>query len=412
MMNEEDLGDLDLALILVALLSFQQQLHLLDYEISTVASQLKREEYKRVWKRHSRSQDKANTQGKSNQLWHDIFDRTADPIFRRKFRLSKTSFIALCKRINEVVGPKEFRPANSANQSKFTCGEIRVAVGLRILAGGSYLDLFQSSYGVDSSKTVYAYFHTLIKWINKSFSFPLVAELRKFEDSNKSTFLAKKAAEFALDSEGVFYGVIGALDGLAVRIQQPASKEIPDPGNYFCRKKFFALNVQAICDRSRRFLWVSTGHKGSSHDSTAFQDTRLASYLEELEPKLSKAGFFIVGDSAYPLSPFMIVPFPDAVPGSMEDSFNYWQSNSRIRVECAFGELIQRWGLFWRTLRFSIKVCDNIIKAAMLLNNHIIDQEEDKEADQAFFQSFPLSLEVSRFRFPPPHPSQLSGRFV
>ena len=66
MMNEEDLGDLDLALILVALLSFQQQLHLLDYEISTVASQLKREEYKRVWKRHSRSQDKANTQGKSN----------------------------------------------------------------------------------------------------------------------------------------------------------------------------------------------------------------------------------------------------------------------------------------------------------------------------------------------------------
>ena len=58
--------------------------------------------------------------------------------------------------------------------------------------------------------------------------------------------------------------------------------EVPDPGNYYCPKGFYALNVQAICDRKKRFLWCLTGHKGGTHDSKAFFETKLYDLLESM----------------------------------------------------------------------------------------------------------------------------------
>jgi len=56
------------------------------------------------------------------------------------------------------------------------------------------------------------------------------------------------AATFAEQSNGIFDGVFGSIDGLTVRIKSPSLSEVPDPGNYYCWKGFYALNVQAICD--------------------------------------------------------------------------------------------------------------------------------------------------------------------
>jgi hypothetical protein len=194
------------------------------------------------------------------------------------------------------------------------------------------------------------------------------------------------------------------------------SDVISDPGNYYCRKGFYALNVQAICDKLRRFIWVKTGNKGSTHDSTAFAGTRLnQELLSKLAEKLRAKGFFLVGDKAYPLLVYLLVPFDNAESMSPEDAFNYWLSNSRIQIECAFGkfqhicsclycvpttlflsvigELIMRWGIFWRTLQFDILKVGHIIKAAMLLHNFIVNERESKgfrKEDALFFTEFSL----------------------
>jgi hypothetical protein len=55
------------------------------------------------------------------------------------------------------------------------------------------------------------------------------------------------------------------------------------------------------------------------------------------------------------------------------------------------GELIMRWGIFWRPLRFNLDDCGKIINAAMLLHNFLIDQRED---DIAYFQSFSVGTVV------------------
>jgi hypothetical protein len=55
---------------------------------------------------------------------------------------------------------------------------------------------------------------------------------------------------------------------------------------------FYALNVQTICDRMKRFIWASGMHKGSLHDSVAFVDTTLMTFMTSMAAKLKKTWFF------------------------------------------------------------------------------------------------------------------------
>jgi hypothetical protein len=154
--------------------------------------------------------------------------------------------------------------------------------------------------------------------------------------------LQEIAAGFARFSSNQLNGIIGAIDGIAIRIKCPTEADgVPDPGNFFCRKQFYALNVQAIVDSKKRFLWVSTSHKGSTFDSVAFGHTALHRVLEELSPWLRRNGFYLIGDAAYNLASWMIIPYSHGArmhSKDVKDSFNFWHSNARIRVECAFGK--------------------------------------------------------------------------
>ena len=77
-----------------------------------------------------------------------------DAVFKRMFRMNKASFGNLCSRICLAVGEETFlSESHLATRSQprtqeatqtvggVVCGEIKVALTLRILAGSSYLDL-------------------------------------------------------------------------------------------------------------------------------------------------------------------------------------------------------------------------------------------------------------------------------
>ena len=222
-----------------------------------------------------------------------------------------------------------------------------------------------------------ASFDEFLEWVLKAFKFPLATYINDEDFAS----LAAIAEPFSYSSNGAFSGIIGAIDGLAVRIRSPQLSEVSDPGNYYCRKGFFALNVQAICDRSKRFTWCYTSNKGSTHDSVAFTNSRLYSLFTEKVDLLEEKGFFLVGDSAYNLTPFLLVPYStDEVrddSSEMCDAFNFFLSSSRIFIECAFGELVMRWGILWRTLHFDLRKCQHIVQVCMLLHNHIKDETDD-----------------------------------
>ena len=55
-----------------------------------------------------------------------------------------------------------------------------------------------------------------------------------------------------------------------------------------------------------------------------------------------------------------------------EDHFNFYHSSARITVECAFGEIDLRWGIFWKRLCPCLNQSFLIINAAMHLHNFLV----------------------------------------
>ena len=84
----------------------------------------------------------------------------------------------------------------------------------------------------------------------------------------------------------------------------------------------------------------------------------------------------------------------------MEDAFNYYLSKARIWVECAFGEIDMRWGIFWKKLSFNLDNTVNIIDAALRLHNFIVDyrneekkkNNKDSSEDKEDFNEFEKEL--------------------
>ena len=65
--------------------------------------------------------------------------------------------------------------------------------------------------------------------------------------------------EFGIKTNYIINGCIGALDGWLVKIKSPKFSEVLNPGKYFSRKGFFALNVQAIVDKKKDLVEVYWG---------------------------------------------------------------------------------------------------------------------------------------------------------
>jgi hypothetical protein len=125
-----------------------------------------------------------------------------------------------------------------------------------------------------------------------------------------------------------------------VKIKKPSKSH--GPKGYYCRKGFFSLNVQAMCDANRRFTFVSVKAAGSTHDSTAMAMSWLGKTITD--------GAFPRGlcDDAYKGGEQMLVLWPGKDLGCKKDSYNYWQSRMRIEIECAFGVLVRKWLLLGR----------------------------------------------------------------
>ena len=105
-------------------------------------------------------------------------------------------------------------------------------------------------------------------------------------------------------------------------------------------------NIQCIVDNRKRIIWSSYKHKGGFHDSSCLRDIELYKYLHSIKERLSSLGYYLLGDSAYALESFISVPYDSLSPTTAEDYFNFYHSSACITVECVFGEIDLRWGIF------------------------------------------------------------------
>jgi hypothetical protein len=251
---------------------------------------------------------------------------------------------------------------------------------LRILGGASYLDcalLFEVSFN-----HVHKIFKQVIeKWIRHSSFGPINGIKYCCDDSA----LSAVALQFAQSSQGVINGCIGALDGWLVKIKKPGRRRdgVENPQSFYSRKGFYAVNVQVIVDKNKRILFRSIMSRGAEHDSTAFRNSGLYEWLLRNYRRLVDNGYHFICDSAYAIKSFLHPPYDNVAHASAEDNYNYFHSSSRIIVECTFGEIDLRFGIFWQPLRYALKFNCSIIDACFILHNFIVKHREGTGASMS-----------------------------
>ncbi|KAL3784251.1 hypothetical protein ACHAWO_005028 [Cyclotella atomus] len=129
------------------------------------------------------------------------------------------------------------------------------------------------------------------------------------------------------------------------------------------------------------------------HDVVAFESSDLKRRLDQglLAPNL-----VLFGDNAYINSQYMVTPYPNTS-GGPKDNYNFFHSQLRIRIECAFGMLVQRWGILRSAMPRNISIGKTItlVLALAKLHNFCIDADDEVVANPLLQDEQYLSTNAS-----------------
>jgi DDE superfamily endonuclease len=246
---------------------------------------------------------------------------------------------------------------------------IRLSCAIRYFAGGRPEDI-ALVHGISNTE-VFQSVWMIVDAINEckelAFAFP--------EDHAKQKDIAEG---FKRKSWVGFDNCVGAIDGLLVWTERFGDGECAwagcGPRKFFCgRKHKYGFNLQGTCDAHNRFLDISIIHPASTSDFLAFSTSSLFHRLER--PGFLAPGLCLYGDAAYVNCKYFVAPYKN-VSGGSKDDFNIYHSQLRINIECAFGQLVPRWGLLRRALpaNYGIRKSTSLVIALCRLHNYCIDQ--------------------------------------
>ena len=302
-------------------------------------------------------------------------------MFRRAYRMSLVTFYSLYQKIrvpllnicnyNSKLKSQKFPhvPNGPIHPT------VRLACAIRLYAGGEAVDI-ACTYNVSPTE-VHNSLQQIMEAINS------VADLkieypRSHEDQRKVADGFKTVSKAGIDS------CAGCIDGMLVWILKPNEKECKvaevDSGKFFCgRKHKFGLNLQAVCDHKKRFLNISILFPASCSDFIAFESAPLRFQMEE-EGFLAP-GLCLFGDNAYVNRFYMATPYPNVGSNSAKDIYNFYHSQLRINIECAFGILVSRWGILRKPLssNFTMRKIVQLVECLCRLHNFIIDSADEPE---------------------------------
>ena len=279
------------------------------------------------------------------------------------FLIYQMIHFSTCKRIR-------MHQAHVSTSGGYVSGEAKLGITLRMLAGGDSLDL-GALFDISISHCRAIFLDVIVHWIYDA----NIGNINMDAYLNNPEALERVSHGFAQRSNGILVGAIGAIDGWLVKISKPSRRwdgHIKNVVGFFSRKGFYALNVQCLVDHEKKVLWAKINNKGSSHDSSCFRDSTLYNKLIDISNELYAKGYYLLGDSAYAIESFIIPPYDSTKPMTPEDHFNFYHSSARITVECAFGEIDLRWGIFWKRLNPCLNNAFMVINAAMHLHNFLV----------------------------------------
>ncbi|XP_070378174.1 putative nuclease HARBI1 [Dermacentor albipictus] len=279
----------------------------------------------------------------------DAFEELTEEEFRQYFRLSKRTVLSLCDELDPLIGCQ--RASGLSIERKVLCA-------LRFFGTGS----FQRSVGREEhigmaqpavSSTIHEVTEAIISVSagRKSVDFPF-------------TPAAKDEAKAVLVRRGAIPGVLACVDGTLIAIMKPEGFSPAD----------------TVCNVELRIPVVERQFPGSCHDSWVWQHNPLRARLApQLQP-----GEYLLGDSGYPLEPWLLVPVPGSHAGTTsEGHYNREHAFMRNVVKRCIGVLKSKFRCLqhFRTLLYSPDRAARIIYACVALHNIALDAGDLKLDD-------------------------------
>ncbi|KAJ8926478.1 hypothetical protein NQ314_021153 [Rhamnusium bicolor] len=169
-------------------------------------------------------------------------------------------------------------------------------------------------------------------------------------------------------------GIIGCIDCTHIAIVPPKTNDPVHPERiYVNRKNYHSLNVQLVCDERMKILHVNPRFPGSSHDSHIWNNSNIEPVLRNIHER-GNGGYFLLGDSGYPLRPWLLTPVANAETEE-EEAYNEVHRRARSTIERCNGLLKMRFRclLKHRVLHYAPNKASKIINACVLLHNMCID---------------------------------------
>ena len=172
-----------------------------------------------------------------------------------------------------------------------------------------------------------------------------------------------------------FHHACGAIDGKHVAIRAPRKSG----SLYYNYKGYFSIILLALVDADYKFIWADIGAHGSTSDCSIFNQSSLSRALADntlgfpapcrLPHDTYDVPFFIIGDDAFPLRPWLQKPFSARNLDPKSRIFNYRLSRARRVVENAFGILANRFRCLLTTMCQEPETVRVIVSATLCLHN-------------------------------------------
>ncbi|CAM9469835.1 unnamed protein product, partial [Chrysoparadoxa australica] len=289
-----------------------------------------------------------------------------DGTFHKNHGMSLDSFHDLLDIVRPDITPSEVGMAG-VNRGGIVPAHQRLSLTLGWLRGSINYSQVAAKYGIGLT-TAYDILWQVIQALKRA------PQLSLKLPSTEAEYAALARGFKARSSNGVMDKCIGAVDGMLVRIRVPTLKDTPTPVRYYSgHKKFCGINLQAICDHNCRFLGMDMREPGSVNDRKAWEHSGIDDWLSKLPD-----GYYLVGDAAYPLGEHLLTPFKGNVCSS-QDTYNYYQSQTRMPIEQAFGMLSQKWAILKKPICFKLGRVPSVVHVLLRLHNWCIDHRQSDE---------------------------------
>lgn len=139
-----------------------------------------------------------------------------------------------------------------------------------------------------------------------------------------------------------------------------------------------SITLQGICDAKLRFLDIYTGVPSKIHDSRVFK----MSFISNEIANICGSQYHLLGDAAYPIREYLLTPYRDyGKLQSCEREYNLRFSQTRVRIENAFGMLKSRFRQIMRLDFHEIATMAKFVLACCTLHNLCIDNGDLWETD-------------------------------